>query len=46
MIAALLEMHANTMPGPRFDGLTPALLRCLLGHEVWSASGVFPTIGS
>jgi uncharacterized protein (DUF2236 family) len=34
MTAALLEMHANTMPGPRFDGLTPALLRFLLGDEV------------
>jgi hypothetical protein len=33
MTAALLEMHANTMPGPRFEGLTPALLRFLLGDE-------------
>ena len=34
MTAALLEMHANTLPGPRFDRLTPALLRYLLGDEV------------
>jgi hypothetical protein len=34
MTAALLEMHANTLPGPRFEGLTPALLRYLLGDEL------------
>ena len=34
MTAALLEMHANTLPGAKFDGLTPALLRYLLGDEI------------
>ena len=34
MTAALLQMHANTLPGRRFDGLTAALLRYLLGHEI------------
>jgi uncharacterized protein (DUF2236 family) len=34
MTRALLEMHANTLPGPKFEGLTPALLRYLLGDEV------------
>jgi uncharacterized protein (DUF2236 family) len=33
MTAALLEMHANTLPGAKFEGLTPALLRYLLGDE-------------
>jgi hypothetical protein len=34
MTRALLEMHANTLPGPKFDGLTPALLRYLLGDAL------------
>jgi hypothetical protein len=34
MTKALLEMHANTLPGEKFDGLTPALLRFLLGDGI------------
>ncbi|MEA2426525.1 MAG: hypothetical protein QOF37_153 [Thermoleophilaceae bacterium] len=34
MTKALLEMHANSMPGPKFAGVAPALLRFLIGDEV------------
>jgi uncharacterized protein (DUF2236 family) len=34
MTKALLEMHANSMPGPKFAGVAPALLRFLAGDEV------------
>jgi hypothetical protein len=34
MTSALLEMHANSMPGPKFAGVAPALLRYLIGDEV------------
>jgi uncharacterized protein (DUF2236 family) len=34
MTRALLEMHANSMPGPKFAGVAPALLRFLVGDEV------------
>jgi ER-bound oxygenase mpaB/B'/Rubber oxygenase, catalytic domain len=34
MTRALLEMHANSMPGPKFAGVAPALLRFLAGDEV------------
>jgi hypothetical protein len=34
MTKALLEMHANSMPGPKFAGVAPALLRYLVGDEI------------
>ncbi|MEA2451236.1 MAG: hypothetical protein QOG63_3168 [Thermoleophilaceae bacterium] len=34
MTKALLEMHANAMPGPKFAGVAPALLRFLIGDEI------------
>ena len=37
MTRALLEMHANTLPGgARFAGLAPAVVRFLVGEEVCS----------
>ncbi|HWI61283.1 MAG TPA: oxygenase MpaB family protein [Symbiobacteriaceae bacterium] len=34
MTRALLEMHARMLPGELFDGIFPALLRFLAGHQV------------
>lgn len=34
MTRALLEMHAALLPGEMFDGLTPALVRMLVGHRI------------
>jgi hypothetical protein len=34
MTQALLEMHGRVLPGDAFDGLTPALVRLLVGDEV------------
>ena len=31
---ALLEMHDRLMPGELFDGLTPALIRMLVGNQI------------
>jgi ER-bound oxygenase mpaB/B'/Rubber oxygenase, catalytic domain len=34
MTQALLEMHDRFMPGELFDGLTPALIRLLVGNQI------------
>lgn len=34
MTKALLDMHADLIPGERFDGIVPALIRHLVGDEV------------
>jgi len=34
MTQALLEMHGRVLPGELFDGLTPALVRLLVGDQI------------